>query len=168
MDSAGRDAPRVRTLAAPGGGTSVHLAPAVGERYSLRVEHVAGPPGPFRLTLLGADLEHSRSAGSIAFPAENRHVFAVGAVDAAGRRVGYSGFPVAAVAPVPVPVTVRREPFGGTSAAAPQVAGLAALVRGRYPDWSADRVEEYLRKRAKDVGEPGADLETGTGVVRVD
>ena len=143
------------------------MTPVAGERYSLRVEHVSGPPGPFRLTVLGADLAYAASGGSVAFPAENVRAVAVGAVDETDRRVSYSGFPTAVVARVPVPVAVRREPFGGTSAAAPQVAGLAAVVRGRYPDWSADRVEEFLRKAAKDVGGPGPDAETGHGVARL-
>jgi subtilisin family serine protease len=166
MDGAGREA--ARPFAAPGGGLSVRLQPVAGERYALRVEHVAGPAEPFRVTVVGAALEHSRAAGSLAFPAENARAFAIGAVDGTGRRLSYSGFPVVAVAPVPVPVGVRRDPFSGTSAAAPQVAGLAALVRGRYPDWSAERVESYLRERAKDVGETGPDAETGAGVVRLD
>lgn len=45
--------------------------------------------------------------------------------------------------------------FGGTSAAAPQVAGVAALMLSVYPDLSATQVEEIIRATARKVDEEG-------------
>ncbi|QLG27092.1 S8 family serine peptidase [Halorarum halophilum] len=42
---------------------------------------------------------------------------------------------------------------GGTSMAAPQVAGAVALVRSMYPEASADEVEALVRETADDLGE---------------
>lgn len=52
----------------------------------------------------------------------------------------------------------------GTSFAAPQVAGAAALVRSRFPELSAPRVAQRLRDSAAPVG-GGGDPRTGAGVV---
>ena len=61
------------------------------------------------------------------------------------------------------PVTGRRwDLFTGTSAAAAQVSGAAALVRSRHPGWSADLVRSALTTTAVPVG--GADgLRQGAG-----
>ena len=40
----------------------------------------------------------------------------------------------------------RERTFGGTSAAAPQGAALAALIWSSHPDWSADQVRSVLRR----------------------
>ena len=46
--------------------------------------------------------------------------------------------------------------FAGTSAAAPEVAGAAALVKQAYPSFTPDQVQQYLAKAARDSGTPGA------------
>jgi len=61
----------------------------------------------------------------------------------------------------------RPKPFAGTSAAAPQAAGLAALVWGRHPEWNALRVRQALRESALDLGPQGHDWETGHGLIRL-
>ena len=58
-------------------------------------------------------------------------------------------------------------PFTGTSAAAPQAAGLAALVWSRHPDWTAAQVQEALRTAARDLGPAGHDFETGYGLIHL-
>ena len=55
--------------------------------------------------------------------------------------------------------------FNGTSAAAPQVTGVAALVRSLAPELSQQEVRAVLRQSARDLGDPGFDPETGFGVV---
>lgn len=65
--------------------------------------------------------------------------------------------------------------FSGTSAAAPQVAGVAALLREARPGLPPAQVRELLRAGARDVPEgagcmgheagPGSDLATGAGLV---
>jgi hypothetical protein len=61
----------------------------------------------------------------------------------------------------------RLRAFAGTSAAAPQAAGLAALLWSRHPDWTARQVRATLLKSTQDVGPPGIDLETGYGMIRL-
>lgn len=64
--------------------------------------------------------------------------------------------------------------FGGTSAAAPQVAGIAALMIGARPDLVTDPayrdtlnrvIKNILRSTATDIGDPGYDTLTGAGIV---
>jgi hypothetical protein len=59
--------------------------------------------------------------------------------------------------------------FGGTSAAAPHVAGSAALLLGRFPDWSPSQVFERLEQSVShDYGEPGKDVVFGSGTLHND
>ena len=55
--------------------------------------------------------------------------------------------------------------FAGTSAAAPHVAGAAALVKQVHSDWSPSRIKQYLEDTAMDLGESGKDNESGSGLV---
>ena len=50
--------------------------------------------------------------------------------------------------------TASETAFPGTSAAAPHVAGAAALVSGRYPEWGPDQVEAFLFEHARDNVSP--------------
>ncbi|MGB0388943.1 MAG: S8 family serine peptidase, partial [Ardenticatenaceae bacterium] len=55
------------------------------------------------------------------------------------------------------------EGFTGTSAAAPHVAGAAALVLSAFPDMSRDELAEYLISQTTDLGPNGYDLGYGEG-----
>jgi len=57
--------------------------------------------------------------------------------------------------------------FSGTSAAAPQVAGAAALILARYPKLTPLDVRQLLYQTATDLGEKGWDRETGYGLLNV-
>ena len=54
----------------------------------------------------------------------------------------------------------------GTSMAAPHVTGLAALVRTRYPSWSASSVFYRMRDTAEPLGPIGWDDHFGFGLIR--
>ena len=56
---------------------------------------------------------------------------------------------------------------GGTSAAAPMVAGAAALIRAKFPEASAAEVIDRLVQTADDAGPPGRDSEYGFGRLNV-
>jgi subtilisin family serine protease len=152
----------------------VRFVPQVGHSYRLRVKHVDGKPGTFHLAALGAWLEHAVSRGSIPFPGDGAEWLTVAAVDAEGRRAAYSSCGPNSSrpkpdlsAPVPFPTLCRNAPFSGTSAAAPQAAGLAALVWSRHRDWSADGVRNEMIKSCRDLGPPGHDDETGFGRINL-
>ena len=54
--------------------------------------------------------------------------------------------------------------FPGTSQAAPHVAGLAALIRQRFPDYGPRETVSYLQQHASDRGTAGADNVWGHGL----
>ena len=54
--------------------------------------------------------------------------------------------------------------FRGTSASAPHVAGLAALIRQRFPDYGPRETVSYLQQHASDRGTAGADNTWGHGL----
>ncbi len=62
-------------------------------------------------------------------------------------------------------VTYPATGFFGTSAAAPHIAGAAALVWSAYPAAPAADIRTYLLGSAIDLLEPGADNETGLGIM---
>jgi hypothetical protein len=153
---------------------SAHFQPEQGTAYGVRVRLLSGPQGRFHLVALHSGLELGQGGGSICFPADGKDVIAVGAVTADGRRCAYSACGPNSqrpkpdlVAPVPFPTTCRARPFGGTSAAAPQAAALAALCWSRHNDWPAARVRLALQSAALDLGPPGHDSETGHGLIRL-
>jgi hypothetical protein len=140
----------------------------------LRGSAHAAPAEKFHLVVLGGNLAHATANGSIAFPGDGAQVYAVGAVDPAGRRVGYSSCGPNSprpkpdfVAVVPFPSVCRDRPFAGTSAAAPQAAGLAAVLLSRHPEWTPAQAFAALRLAAEDLGPPGHDHETGYGSLRL-
>ncbi|MER2134887.1 MAG: S8 family serine peptidase [Arthrobacter sp.] len=59
----------------------------------------------------------------------------------------------------------RYAEWSGTSAAAPLVAGVAALIRSAYPELTAPQVINRIITTARDSGAPGRDTLYGYGVV---
>jgi len=153
---------------------AARFQPEKGRTYRVRVRRLSGEAGSFHCTALGGTLSFVDARGSVCFPADGPEVLAVGAVDAEGHRMAYSSCGPCAggpkpdlVAPVPFPSLWRDKPFGGTSAAAPQTAALAALCLSRHPDWTPSRVREALCRSARQLGGVGPDTGTGYGVIRL-
>ncbi|MEA3240623.1 MAG: S8 family serine peptidase, partial [Pseudomonadota bacterium] len=71
------------------------------------------------------------------------------------------------VAPVGVSTASYSHSFYGTSAAAPHVAGICALVRQRYPEFTPLQVKQYLEANALDLGTAGKDNVYGSGLVQL-
>ncbi|WP_338320544.1 S8 family serine peptidase, partial [Streptomyces lonarensis] len=114
---------------------------------------------------------NSGPSGGRVYPAAYPDVLAVGAVDAAGRPLDASnrgpwvdlaayGGPL----PLVAPGGSGYRTDSGTSFAAAQVSGAAALVRARYPDLTAAETAERLVASAAPVGGTRNDR-TGAGIV---
>jgi serine protease len=58
--------------------------------------------------------------------------------------------------------------FNGTSAAAPNLTGVASLVWSANPNLSATQVKQILSQTATDLGRPGYDIYYGNGFVNAD
>jgi len=119
--------------------------------------------------------QYTDPSGSIAAPATADDVIAVGAYDVRRDRPepfsargpttdGRVGVDV--VAPDRLEAATRPDGFVGSSAAAPYVGGLAALISGVAPNRSPAAVERLVEASARDVGRPGVDPHTGHGLVR--
>ncbi|PSQ15335.1 hypothetical protein BRD00_14510 [Halobacteriales archaeon QS_8_69_26] len=146
-----------------------------GERYAVVVEK-ADATGDQSLELFvqgTRKLEYRRASGSLVAPATADRVTAVGAVDY--RDLSLEGFSshgpsndgrrgVDLVAPDRVSTSTYGS-FAGTSAAAPHVAGVVALLASVDGSLSPAEVEEVLTDTATDVRESGPDDASGYGVV---
>lgn len=71
------------------------------------------------------------------------------------------------VAPDGVSTVSYGTPFYGTSAAAPHVAGVCALVKQMYPHYGPVQIKNYLESNARDLGSPGKDNVFGSGLVQL-
>jgi subtilisin family serine protease len=172
----GKEVAHTRTRGKTGGhaGAAVRFPPAPDHAYRVRVRLLNGPAGAFHVTTTFAYLGQVVGQGNVCFPADGAEVMAMGAVDGQGRRQPYSACgpnsPLPKpdyVAVVPFPSRWRPRPLGGTSAAAPQGAALAALWFSRHPTGTADQLRAALRGAARDLGPRGHDWETGYGLLQL-
>ncbi|MBP2252904.1 hypothetical protein J2754_003266 [Halarchaeum solikamskense] len=116
-------------------------------------------------------LQYPVARGSLTAPAVGNHVLAAGAYSLrSGDEEPYSShgptndgrIGLDVLAPDGVATSVKN-PFYGTSAAAPNTAGVVALLLGVDPTLSPAEVTELLHTSAMDVGDPGPDVASGYG-----
>ena len=127
----------------------------------------------FVLNAHGArQIELPAKEGTLASPADAQGALSVGAVSrSTGKITQYSSrgptedgrLKPDISAPTEVSNFVYDGSFAGTSSAAPHVTGAAAVIWGRSPEWSRDKVLQFLLGRAKEQGAPGPDVEYGYG-----
>ena len=109
----------------------------------------------------------------VTYPASDRNVLAVSAVDRSDALASFSsqGPQVDLAAPgVGIVSTFLDDGYAtgtGTSQASAFVAGAAALLRDANPGWSANDTAARLTDTARDVGPSGKDARTGHGVLDV-
>ncbi|AXG11203.1 S8 family serine peptidase [Haloplanus rubicundus] len=126
-------------------------------RYYVAVYADDGVTDPDRVQVFAArhELEHTTARGSMLAPATSDRVVAVGAA-ADGERLDYSSLSATGAVDLTAPADARTRAdpdLTGTSAAAPYVAGTAALVTAAGGDPSPARVESILERTAAGEGE---------------
>jgi subtilisin family serine protease len=108
---------------------------------------------------------------SVTFPANLPHVIAVGSVDDSENKAVYSNYgdDLDLVAPGNSVFSLTNTGYSyktGTSMAAPQVSGLASLLRG-ITSLSPDQTEILMKSTSKDLGSTGWDMYFGNGLIQV-
>lgn len=107
--------------------------------------------------------------GLLAYPAAYPGVVAVGAIDAAGQRAGFSNYGegIAITAPgVGIHAAWDDDAlvsFSGTSAAAPLISGALAALLSENPGMTPSQAVSIMSATANDTGPPGPDSYTGQG-----
>ena len=136
-------------------------------QYCLEIKHVSGARPDWIQMLIrrvATDLEHFTLNGSIRNPAESRNpgmLTAGGAPWSNTDTIYYYGSrgptPDGRIKPDIVGAngvrTAIDDYFGGTSSAQPNIAGLAALVRQRFPHFTPQQTAQYLKDNAAPRGE---------------
>ena len=121
------------------------------------------------------------AASSIAIPSDSENVITVGAVDRSGTIFEFSSRGPTAKGDIkPDLVTLGvdvvsalaaskngKSSLNGTSMAAPQVSGAAAILLEARPDLAPSDVKRVLLKTADDLGPPGADNAYGYGALNL-
>lgn len=139
-------------------------------RYSPFLKEIADYAEQKGVLLVSAAGNEGRD---VKYPAAYPTVLAVGgaSVDNRVRLESNYGPEIDLVAPWEVFTTALGGDYAynqGTSMAAPQVAGAAALLLAVYPDLEPYELRNLLRQSALDIGEKGWDSRAGYGLLQVD
>jgi hypothetical protein len=108
------------------------------------------------------------------YPAADANVIGVGSTDSSDSLSGFSNYGPKVDIAAPGSFIFSTLPganygyMSGTSMAAPQVSGVAALIRAKNPTWNRSAVERQLLGTALDLGAIGRDNYFGYGRVRAD
>ncbi len=134
------------------------------------------------LAVVAAGNSGTKKAGNPTIsPANCDRTLGVGATEVRGRRASFSSYGdfVDIAAPgqeiwstYPPIASLTSEYLGyvagsGTSMASPHVAGAAALLKARHPEWSPDKIQARLLATASDVGAKGRDDRYGEGILNL-
>ena len=168
----------------PSGGTPIEQIEYTVERagqYGVSVRSEDARPRRLKIWSLNHDFkEYSVAENSIGSPADARGAMSVGAVHydyySLGRVADYSSrgpttdgrFKPELVAPsgvstVSYGASVDFYAYTGTSAAAPHVAGAAALIKSANPSYSRTQLWDALIEATVDIGTRGRDNDSGYG-----
>jgi len=143
--------------------------------------HVVSSP---RLDLFtfGPPLEYATAAGSIVDPASSPSALAVGALCWSNNSLEFYSSQGPTIDGRTKPDIAGHDSvssatygpyftcpsgFAGTSAAAPEVAGAAALVKQEHPTFGPDELQAFLVRSAADLAPAGPDNLTGAGQLRL-
>ncbi|WP_051217268.1 S8 family peptidase [Paenibacillus assamensis] len=145
-------------------------------RYSKYMQDIvdyAEQKGVLLIAATGNDAMKLEERAAVKYPAAYPTVLAVGGVTPLNRVEARSnrGPEVDIVAPWHVYTTAlgggTREQEG-TSMAAPQVAGVAALLWNKHPDLKPYQIRDHLRMTAEDIEDAGWDPSSGYGLLRAE
>ncbi len=151
---------------------------------AIRRDNATATPRFDLFTTVGP-LQYNEHSGSLLEPAASPHALSVGAAcwlngslepySSQGPTIdgrtkpdltGPDGVSTATLlAPPALPFCLGQVGFYGTSAGAPHVTGAAALLKQTHPDWNPSQLQLALESSAVDVGAPGKDNETGSGLL---
>jgi subtilisin family serine protease len=155
---------------------------SLGRSYTIGIKNYSATKNVnLELFVVNAELTYATAEGSIAVPADSRGAITVGAIhwDPSKRPVSviedYSSrgptldgrVKPDVVAPTCVQTTSFVFTFCGTSASAPHVAGVVALLLSGDPLLTPDDIQTLLEKGTIDLGSPGKDSVFGSGAARV-
>ena len=156
------------TLASDGAATGGLAAAAGGSAVERSAVSYAQSRGVVLVAPAGDNGEDGNTAG---YPASYAGVIALGAVDQHGALAGFSTrLPYVALTAPGVGVTAASRPAGyrtmsTTDAASAMVAGVAALIRSRYPALTADQVRQALITGSVRSAATGTQAGAGAGTV---
>lgn len=161
--------------------------PAQGKSYVAAIWRAAGTAPRMDLYVSGADLDqYNVASGSILEPASAPEALATGAVcwsngalepySSQGPTIdgrtkpdvaGFDSNSSASYGAFSATQGCGASGFTGTSAAAPHVAGAAAILKQQHPTWTAAELRAEIEGTAEDLGTAGRDNLFGWGSLRL-